>query len=198
VRWFINLKGEFEMTFQSMLRATVFCSVCLAFSAPSLTAGEKGERKKMMEAPGGQEFDFIKKHEKELNLTGEQKKKIEALEEKSQKFRDKMKEDPDTRMLFKEVKEARQAGDEAKLHEIQKKIREHMQKQAGGEPPIAELKNILTPQQLIKLKELREAEGGGDMKGMRERRKEKAEGPAKPQERPDPNKGAPSLYDGEK
>ena len=150
---------------------------------------------KMMDGPA-QEFEFIKKHDKELDLTAEQKKKIDALQEKAEKTREKMRDDPDTRKLFTEVKEARKSGNEAKLQELQAKVREMMQKQTGGEPIMAELRNILTPQQLAKLKDLREAEG---MKGPRERRKEKADGGAtKTQERPDPAKGAPSLYDNEK
>jgi Spy/CpxP family protein refolding chaperone len=178
-----------------MFRSMLMMVLCV-FSA-ALFAGDKGERKmgKMMEGPG-QEFEFIKKHDEELDLTSEQKKKIDALQEKAEKTREKMKDDPDTRKLFTEIKEARKGNDEAKLQELQGKVREMMQKQTGGEPIMGELRNILTPKQLIKLKELREGEG---MKGPRERRKEKMDGGAeKTQERPDPAKGAPSLYDNEK
>lgn len=174
------------------LRLIVAATFCV-LAVPGLLAGDKGDRKEF-KGPG-QDFEFIKKHEKELNLTSEQKKKISELEKKSEKLRDKMKSDPDTRKLFMEVKEARSAGDEARLEKLHGKIKEMMEKQNGGETMLGELRNILAPQQLIKLKELRESEG---MKGIRERRAEKGKTPSKEPERPDPSKGAPSLYDNEK
>jgi Spy/CpxP family protein refolding chaperone len=182
------------------LNFSKFVAVCLAASlvAGHCSAGEKngkGEGKRMLEGRHPL-FDMIKEHEADLNVTPEQKKQLKTLEDEVDKKREAMRKDPDTRELFKEVMEARKAGDEAKLKELREKVRGMMDsKNAGDKGVMDQLAKILQPQQLAKLKQLHEAEGGrmgGKLAG--------GPGRDKPEDHkaPDTNKGAPKLYDDEK
>jgi len=161
--------------------------------------GEKGDRREMREgkmgggAPG---IENILKHEKELGLTGDQKRKLEALKEKAEANNAKMRKDPETRELFKEVAMARKNGDEEKLRQLREKVKAINDKNGGGEDVMAEVMKVLTPDQMLKLKDLR-GEGGGAMRegGKGENRGLKANATAG--QKPDPAK-APSLYDNEK
>lgn len=166
----------------------------------NLSAGEKGNK----EGKGGgmgmgkrtPEIDLALDHAKELNLTPEQKKKLNDLKNKVEDQREKAMKDPETRELFKETMAARKSGDEEKLKQLQQKVREKMAAKGGGEDLSSEFVKILQPDQLAKLKELREAEGGprgGKMAGGGG-----GKGAAPEGKKPDASKGVPSIFDNEK
>ncbi len=113
-------------------------------------------------------------HAKELNLTDDQKTKVEALQKEiggamrdPAAMREKLKEHPELREIMKELKAARDAGDEAKLKELREKLRAAQGPDAPAKPGeggrgeiIQKLAQILTPDQMQKLRALREQSGG--------------------------------------
>ena len=180
---------------------TLLLSFTLCLSLAALAGENKGRRDDDKQLADGRmpEFSFIEKHEKELNLTPEQKKKLDALKKKFEELRESMRKDPDTRELFKELKEAREAKDEAKLKALREKVREMLAKKSGGESILAETMKILAPEQLKKLKELREAEGLGRGEGMLGGEgRAAAKSADDPNRKPDNTKSAPKLYENEK
>jgi Spy/CpxP family protein refolding chaperone len=192
-------EGENDM--KTVVRAFLLSVLALGLT---LSAGEKGNKKdgEGKGGPGGggmmkrtPELDFVLDHAKDLNLTGDQKKKINDLKDKVETQREKVMKDPENRELMKEVMAAKKSGDEEKLRELHQKVREKMNK-GGGEDMAGELFKILQPDQLAKLKELREAEGGprgGKMAGGKGGGGKAPEG-----QKPDASKGVPSLFDNEK
>ena len=170
--------------------------------ALSLSAGERPNKKGEGDGPGGPggkrvpEIDFILDHAKELNLTADQIKKINEQKNKIEDRREKMMKDPANKELYKEMMAARKSGDEDKLRELREKVKEKMAAGGGaGEDMRDEFVRILTPEQLAKLKEIRETEGPGMRKGERGGPGGKGGGEG---QKPDPKKGVPSLFDNEK
>lgn len=185
----------------TLLRALLLCSLTLGLS---LSAGEKGNNKgEGNKGEGGKgggmgmlkrtpEIDFALEHAKELNLTAEQKKKLNDLKNKIEDQREKAMKDPEAREVMKEVMAARKSGDEEKLRQLHEKVREKMGGKNGGEELMADFPKIFTPDQLAKLKELHKAEGGPSKGG-------KGAGGKSPEgQKPDPKKGVPSLFENEK
>ncbi len=169
------------------------------FSFVSIRAAD-GEKKR--ERPAGGPVQNILDHAKELNLTDDQKTKLEALAKATPArepgaMREQMKEHPELRDTMKEMKAARESGDQAKVKELRAKI----QTTIGAEPAkdgtkpaearaeaAAKIATILTPEQMKKLKELRESGAMGPA----------AKGPGAPAEnknKPDASKGVPDPFD---
>src|SRR5258708_2652813 len=77
----------------------------------------------------------ILQHADELKLTEDQKTKIQALMKEtgpeSPAMREKMKDNPELLKITRELKEARESKDEAKLKELREKMREAMAKDGG-------------------------------------------------------------------
>src|SRR5262245_54785548 len=99
--------------------------VVAVFGLFSVKAGERpaGPR-------GGGPVQEILDHAKELNLTADLKTKLEALQKEmsgqrgdAAGMREKMKDNPELREVAKEMKAARESGDEAKMKELREKIR---------------------------------------------------------------------------
>ncbi|HLX63972.1 MAG TPA: hypothetical protein VKX17_22055 [Planctomycetota bacterium] len=149
----------------------------------------------------------ILEHAKELGLTDDQKTKIEALIKENGAagpgaFREKLREHPE---LLKEMKEARDSGDETKIKEVRAKIAEKLgMKDAGGPAAAADgkrgeiigkLAQILTPDQMQKLKEFRQermANGAGAGRGNKN---DNSNSNSNSNNKPDTSKGAPSVFD---
>ena len=181
-----------------------------ALAATSIHAGEEAPKGKKADKErkksGGSDnnrwergFEFIKEHQKELNVSDEQNKKLEALKkELGEKF-GKMKDDPEMKELYTELYKARQADDKEHVAEVNKKIRKAMEaKGVKPEAAMAEIGKILNREQLAKLAELRK-QNGMEENPMKKLRQDLAEEKKdENRERPDPEKGAPSLYENEK
>jgi hypothetical protein len=164
-------------------------------------AGEKRGEKRMERAMGGGPIEFILEHEKELNLTDAQKKQLKEQEGKNKEKMEKMMKSPEMRAQMEEMREARKSGDEEKMQEFRRKM---MEKMAGGEGQrpgamLGELASILKPDQLAKLRELREKEGKPTMTAMAEKRRDRKESDSAPSadNRPKRENGVPTLYDKE-
>jgi hypothetical protein len=147
-------------------------------------------------------YELIMENRKELGISDEQKKQLEDLHYKVMEQFEKMKSDPEMADLFREAYEARQGGDKDHAKEVRRKIRAAMEKKGGPteEKVMLDFARILTREQLTKLAELREKNGmdPNPMKSLREEKKEEKDAAVTQEQRPDPNKGAPSLYDNEK
>ncbi|HYG73512.1 MAG TPA: Spy/CpxP family protein refolding chaperone [Planctomycetota bacterium] len=180
-------------TYRHLMAAAVALSLCAggAFSGEKGNKSERGERNGKL--GGTPMIDHVLKHEKELALTAEQKKKFEALKDKAEALQEKMRKDPEARELFKEVAQARKSGNEEKLRELQTKVKELAARKGSSEEITGEGLRLLTPEQMAKLKDLRD-EGPMAMRDGKDGGKKAASAGTKP----DPSKGAPSLYDNEK
>lgn len=186
------------MRYELLLTALVLCA-----GTCSIWAGDKGEKRMERQMERNNEFTFIEDHAKELNLTDAQKKELKALHEKTKDAREKMMKSPEARANMEEMREARKSGDEEKLKEMRQKMMAEMQKDPEHSPAanMGQIAKILNPEQLAKLRELREKEGRPTMADMKERRKgERGEKAAEKAvaNKPDPTRGVPSLYDNEK
>jgi hypothetical protein len=168
-----------------------------AAKKPEAKPAKPGKEGKRMAPDRG--YDLIMENRKELGISDEQKKKLEDLHYKTMEQFEKMKSDPEMADLFREAYEARQGGDKDHAKEIRRKIRAAMEKKGGPteEKVMLDFAQILTREQLTKLAELREKNGmdPNPMKSLREDKKEERDAVVTPEQRPDPNKGAPSLYD---
>lgn len=175
----------------SLVVAAVFGLACVA------GAGERG-----MGPPAGP-LQQILEHAKELNLTADQRTKVEALSKemggaRDGAMREKLKDNPE---LAREMKEARQSGDQAKIKEAREKMREKMGANAPGAPAegkrgevMQKLTQILTPEQMKQVKEMREKnaqEGGGPRRG----KDGAGGGDANKGNKPDASKGVPNPFD---
>lgn len=182
------------------IEVSVFLSALLltALLPPSAQAGEKG---KGAGADREGPIQRILSHATELNLSADQKTKLEAIQKENAAkvgvdLREKFKDNPEARAIFKELKEARDSGDEAKLKTAREKYREFALKNsdgkaaAGGAAKMGELREklaeILTPMQLKQVKEILDAaraktggNGGGTEKGQK----------------PDSSKEAPMVFE---
>ncbi len=172
------------------MSVAVLLSVAFLSATLSARAGEKGG---MRDGPIGK----ILEHAKELGLTDEQTKKLEALKTElrgkmgggMEKLREVAQSDP---KLREELKEAR--GNPEKMKEVMQKVREKTGGAGAGNGPrgelIEKLKEILTPDQLVKVKAIleegREKGAGGRGQG----------GKAEPKgAEPDRNSAPPKVFE---
>lgn len=163
-------------------------------------AGEKGEKGERKQARADQ-FAFILEHEKELKLTDPQKKDLKELSEQAQSRREKLMESPEGRAIAEQMRQARKNGDESTARELREKLMETAAKDKDNDSarPMQQMMKILTPEQLAKLRELREKEGMPTLADMKDRREDrKGKGGEKNYNKPDPSSGVPKLYDEEK
>ena len=145
----------------------------------------------------------ILEHAKELNLTEEQHTKVDALSKeiggaREGNMREKLKEHPE---LAREMKEARDSGDEAKIKAAREKMREKLGPNAPGAAAdgkpreiMQKLQQILTPDQMQKIREMREKnmqQGGGPRRGGKDAPPSSGE----KNNKPDPSKGVPELFE---
>lgn len=158
-------------------------------------AGERGMR------PGaGGPLQQVLEHSKELGLSEEQKTKIEALIKENapareNAMRERMKDNPE---LAKEMREAR--GDPEKMKAVREKMREKMEKDGPGEAKrgegVAKIADILSREQMQKLREIREKQGGEGGPGPRRGGREGQRGGSSNEgNKPDPSKGVPDPFD---
>lgn len=161
-----------------------------------------GERERKGGMANGGPIQHILEASKELNLTEDQKKKLHAIAKEFtaghdfESIREKAKDNPELREVMKEMKAARDSGDEAKMKELREKFRS---KAGDGEKGrdgakggvLAKLKDILTPEQMMKLKEIREKNGEG--RGGREGAGR--DGDEEKRSKPDASKGVPDPFD---
>ena len=146
------------------------------------------------------EMALIQEHAKELGITSDQRKKLEYLQDKIDQSRDKVLR-ATQKDLFKEIIVSKKDGDEEKMRELRDKAREIVTKSGAGDELKDEYAKILSPEQIAKVKELKER--GGDRKvadkpekgdrGDREREKERDREAAEVKKPVDPNK-PPSLF----
>lgn len=178
-----------------VLTITVAASSLLSFSA---CAAERGG------LAGGGPLQHILDAAKELNLTEDQRTKIQALAKElgaghdPAAMKEKFKNDPAKMELLKEFKAARESGDEAKLKELRAKLfagagGEGAGKGEGIRDMFQKLRDILTPDQLAKLKEMREK--NGERPGAGARSKEGDKGADNKSNKPDASKGVPVPFE---
>lgn len=145
-----------------------------------------------------QGVEFILDHAQDLALDAGQKTKLTEMNTKIEAQKDKLKQDPEMRELYRDAKEAKDSGDEVAMHAARKRLREAMEKKSGLkiEDMMQEVAKILHPDQLQKLAELRKKAGMDPNPGKTlkdQKGEEKAD--VASQQQPDRSKGAPNLYD---
>lgn len=173
--------------------------VALSASAGDGTPG-KGKNKGPAAGGNNREgVEFILEHEKDLDITSDQKQKLEDLSTKITTQREKLRQDPEMQELYKDAKEAQDSGDKEAVRAARKKIREAMEKKTGVklENVIADVAKILHPDQLKKLAELRKNAGMENplKTAAADKQAEKDDANHK---HADVSKGPPNLYDNEK
>lgn len=174
-----------------------------AMTCMTISTARAGERGGM----GGGPLQHILDSAKELNLTEDQKTKLQALAKEHAANRDpaamkeKFKNNPAMMETLKEMKAARESGDEAKMKELRAKMMANGGGEGGGKGENAhgeilqKLMQILTPEQMKKLKEMRE--NSGEHKGLERRGKEgkEAEKGDDKSNKPDASKGVPVPFE---
>lgn len=174
------------------MKTTLICTLLAmcVFGASQAAENKAGKRDFPM---AGGPLQHILEHAKELNLTAEQKTKLEALvkEMAGGDKREKLKENPEARELFKEMMEARKSGDEEKLKLLRQKMMEKVGGGNGQEGLLPKIASILTPEQMKQVREIaQEARAKmGEKFGGKDGGK-----PEDKSTRPDPNKGAPEVF----
>ena len=179
----------------------LFMVVGTALHAGDAPTPNKGKGKTKPGAGGNKDgLEFIIDHAKDLELTSTQEKQLEDLNTKVTQEREKLKEDPEMRELFKAQYEAQQSGDQDAIRTARKNIRVAMDKKGGlkVENVVVEVARILNTTQLKKLADLRNAAGMDPNPVKTAREQNKQETADANRSRPDVNKGAPNLYDNEK
>ncbi len=184
------------------LRTFAFLTTLLVLGSSLFAADAPNKGKGKNKPAGGPKdgLEFIIGHEKELDLTAAQVKQLDDLNTKVTQEREKLKDDPDMKELFKAQYEAQQSGDQEAIHSARKNLRTAMEKKGGLklENVVTDVARILNSTQLKKLAELRKDAGmdPNPMKTAREQNKQETADANR--SRPDVNKGAPNLYDNEK
>lgn len=175
------------------LGALLLLSACVMWSA-SVTAGQGGggrgagggqegggpgggERQPggpggfgaLLAPPPGMVLDFILQHDGDLNLTAEQKAKLEELKKNLPPPPEKPPApDAELKELFKKMREAMKNGDTETAKALRQQIAEKL-KQANPEAgkTMEAIKAVLTPEQLEKFRELwRSTAKGGEGRGQ--------------------------------
>jgi Spy/CpxP family protein refolding chaperone len=180
-----------------MRNALLFSIAALGFVCLT-QAGERGA------GPPPGPLQQILANAKELNLTEGQRTKVEALSKEigagreGGAMREKLKDHPE---LAREMKEARDSGDQAKIKAAREKMREQLGVNAPGAAAdgkpreiLQKLQSIQTPEQMQKVREMREKnmqQGGGPRRGGRD----SAPSSGEKNNKPDPSKGVPELFE---
>ena len=190
------------------MNATRFVTLATLLLCASVMGFEKGEGRKGMDGqgPGGPQrkpFDMVLNHAKELDLTEDQKSKLLAMQKEEEgkmeqeraAMREKMKDDPEAKEHFREMMEARKNNDTAKMEELKKQMREKMEKNGGGEKMKArgedmkaKIAQVLTQEQMAKLKDVMQGE-------MENRATGANEGPKGDRKKPTDGDKAPKLFE---
>ena len=178
---------------------TFFITIFMMLPSISTAHGqEKGKDRPIARWPSI--IGFINEHEAALVLTSDQKEKLNEIAKKVEDKREQFKDDPELRDLFKQVHEARINEDEEKMKSLRKQMREAFDKKSGMslESILLEMGKILTPDQLVKLGELRKAEGVDiDVQSSIRKLKGQQKKDSAEHVRPDPTKTPPKLYEEE-
>ena len=101
-------------------------------------------------------FKLALQHAGEINLTADQKDKLAKIKTDLDTQEAKLKEDPELVSLYAQVKDARKSDDREKAKQLQKQIRETLDKK-GGDPAVGaakEAESVLTAEQIAKIKEI--------------------------------------------
>ena len=177
--------------FKQLIPTVVLSLTCALLSMPVSAGPGKGGKGGMM---GDGPIAFILEHGKDLNLTADQIKSLEALKEKVAAAVEKAMQDPEVRKIMQEMRDARKSGDKDKMQSLREELQGLRQKDGAGEKLFGALKDILNADQLSKLKELRQESGKGLGAGRAGGKGETTS----TGERPDPSKGPPPVFDGDK
>ena len=185
------------------LKFSVFMAA-LMFMALATSMARALEGRK---APGADREGPVQRildHATELNLSADQKTKLEALQKETTakmggEMREKFKDNPEAQEIFKELKAARDSGDETKLKAAREKYRAFALKNGAGDGKIAaggaakmgelreKLSAILNPEQLKQVKEILDAARSGAGAG--------AGGGTEKGQKPDTSKEAPKVFE---
>jgi Spy/CpxP family protein refolding chaperone len=175
---FSTAVGEFNMRVRMLATLSVLACLSLAGQscagqddappAPDAPKPEAGAKEKKGKGGGhaaglGGIFKAIADHAADLNLTDEQKDKLQKLKSDTEAAAEKIKGDTEIANIQAQIKEARQAGDKDKTKALHKELRDAMDKK-GGDPLLAATKSaeaILTPEQQAKLKDFQKPAHGG-------------------------------------
>jgi len=158
-------------------------------------------------AMAGGPLQHIIEARKELDLTEAQVTKLKALVKEFEAshdtgaIKDKIKNNPEMRETMREMKAAKESGDENRMKELRKKMlgeeggKGGIAKGEGGHGDfIKKIAEILTPEQMQKMKAMREAKGdgpGGKLGG-----KGKGDNaPTDKAQKPDATKGVPNPFE---
>ncbi len=124
--------------------------ICAALSGGIVRAADKGG------------MAFILDHAKELKLNDDQKKKLNNLRAQEEHTRNKLLAETDMKVLIHKTIQAKLKNDEAAAQEAYGEL---VKKLVDKSAPVAksmmeDLAKILTPEQIVKINELKEAEDG--------------------------------------
>lgn len=151
------------------LVALLLCVPAMALEKGDKKPGGPGMGGPMGEGPKHKPYDVILNNAKELELTPDQISKLTAMqkeeeakmEQEREAVREKMKNDPEAREHFKAMMEARKNNDTAKMEELKKQMRDKIEKNNGGEKMKArgedmkaKIAQVLTQEQMVKLKDV--------------------------------------------
>ena len=192
-------EGLFNMLTRSR-HICAFLAAVLILAAPLCFGAAGGEKKgkgadQGLNGPGP--VEFILDHQKDLNLDATQVSKLTDIQSKISTQKEKLKQDPEIRDLYRAAAEAKASGDQEAVRAARKKMREAIEKKSGlkFEEVMADALKVLHPDQQQKLAELRK-KSGLDANPMQTLKGQKNDETADANhQKPDVAKGAPSLYD---
>jgi len=114
------------------IRHTLMATLLLGGSLSALAANGEGlgKNKRGLNQDGGG-IQFILSHKTDLNLDASQLSQLNAINDKIETQREKLKQDPEIRDLFREMHDAQESGDQQAVRPARKKLREAMEKRAA-------------------------------------------------------------------
>jgi hypothetical protein len=146
-------------------------------------------------------FKLALQHATDINLTADQKEKLAKVKTDLDAQEAKLKEDPELSSLYAQIKDARKSDDREKAKQLQKQVRDTLEKK-GGDPALAatkEAESILTADQIAKIKDIQKEERDKKVAAKSEKpsppNKDTAATPAKDPEKPAPAESAPKTED---
>jgi Spy/CpxP family protein refolding chaperone len=173
------------------MRRTLLLTV-IALLSFSVTAAEGNTRAVPVAAEGARKntagkdgpLALVIQHAEDLGLNGDQIRQLQSLRDDLQSEREKMMQDPAVRELYQQALDAKKSGDTAKLEELKKQLMERARSHMDNLKERIEA--ILTPDQLMKLRDY-----------VNTKRPEGSEGPREKGQKPDSNKPAPKVFKGD-
>jgi Spy/CpxP family protein refolding chaperone len=117
---------------------------------------------------GGDPIEHFNNAIAEIDLTSEQEAQVDALMGQMEpKIAERMQQWENLRPLFEEMREAREAGDDARVQELRDQIRESRPERGDlRREVVGQLEEILTEEQMVELRAKMEAGRGGNRGGQ--------------------------------